>query len=1018
VKGTNIATVTDAEGNYSVNVPQGATSIYVSFVGMKTQESTIEGRTTIDIALQPDVVGLEEVVVTAMGIKRSEKALGYSAAQVSSDDISSSRDRSALNALQGKIPGVNVSTSSGSPGASSKIILRGYSSIARNNQPLFIVDGVPVNNSQVGTNIQDVNSNSRAVDFGNGANDINPDDIESMSILKGASAAYYGSRAANGVVIITTKSGKSSSKLDVNFTTNTSFSTPLRVPLQQSTFGQGWDGWQDLTQNGSWGPKFDGKLRVWGNVVDNSQLIKPYVVQKDNIADFYEIGRSYNNSLSLSGGNENTNYYFSYSNDKENGIAPGNNDTYDRNTFNVKGSKKTKKITTTASINYINKQQMAVTTGQGGSGGALLYEDIIQTPTDVSIIDMKDYNNKYYNLDNFYTPYAGNPYRNLKENPNSYNEDRLFGTVSVEYDMFSWLKAAWRSGTDISDGQRKDWVAIAIPDLNGHNASYAPVYGSVYEQTLHNQQWNTNFTLNANFNLTEAVKMNVLGGWEANQRYRKFLNSKVENLDIPGFYDLSNSSKPANTYTDISKRRLYAAFGGVDFSYNEYLFLNTQYRSDWSSTLPTDKNRYGYGGANLSFLFSEAFPDIKGILPYGKLRASIGRTGNDADPYGTLTYMTHGDIALSYGDLLFPLNGVNGFEVSNILGNSKIAPELTTEWETGAELKFFDSRFSIDFTYYNKQTTNQIIEVPISAATGYTRQVMNIGKVENKGIEISLGITPLKFDNFVWDARFNFTQNRGKVLELNDKLDKVILTTAYDVQFVIKKGSPLGVFEGDVPLTDGAGHVVVGDNGMPKPATDKQEYGTAEAKYILGISNDFKIFENLTIGCIFDIREGGLIYSGTADILYFTGNAYQSQYNDRQPFVVPNSVVQTGTDATTGDPIYSENNIPIDMTNYDDYYYHTTNPSGERNRVIDRSYVKLRQASIYYSLPKKWLTAIKVSDLSIGVVGRNLLLWTPAENTFIDPETSTYGNDLTGDFGEFRGAPSVRNFAISAKVSF
>ncbi len=663
VKGTTNVTVTDADGNYTLNVPSEAKLITISFVGMKTKEVPIAGQTVINIAMESEVVGLEEVVVTAMGIRRSEKSLGYSAAQVSSDEISKSKESSVLNSLEGKVAGVNVSSASGAPGASTKIILRGYTTLrANNNQPLFIVDGIAVNNDQVATTTDQ--NTSQSVDFGNRINDFNPDDIESVSILKGAAAsALYGSRAANGVVIITTKSGQAANHVQLDFSSNVTFSSILRVPQFQETFGQGWSGIEDLTQNGSWVPAFDGKLRVWGNVVDNSQMLKPYNGVPSNYQDFWEIGKTFNNSISLRGGNEKSNFYASYANENQDGIVPGPVDSYKRNTVSLKGSTKGKRVTITGSVNYINKKQSFVPTGQGGAGstnGATLYGDILQVPNDLSIIDMKDYNNKFFNLDNYYTPYAGNPYRSLNQNGANYNEDRILGNILIDYEFINWLSAHYRIGTDVSNGQRKDWNAINIPDPNGYNSSYAPVYGMDREEADHNVDLTSNFYLTSENKLFDDMKLNFLGGYEAVDRYRSILVSQVTNLTVPFFYNLGNSSSIPNTYTydpvnniGTYDKRTYGIYAQAEYSYKEYLFITATARNDWSSTLPTDHNSYFYPGISAGFSFTDAFEETKNIFSYGKLRASIGRTGNDADPYETQTaYIPR---TISYG-LVFWFN--------------------------------------------------------------------------------------------------------------------------------------------------------------------------------------------------------------------------------------------------------------------------------------------------------------------------------------------------------------------------
>jgi len=1018
VKGTNTATVTDPEGNYSIRVPAGATTLVVSFIGMKTQEVEIAGQTTINIAMQPEVIGMEEVVVTALGIKRSEKALGYSAVTVKGDEISQTRTSNIMNSLQGKVAGVAISASSGAPGASTKVVIRGFSSITGNNQPLYVVDGIPVNNT-TNTKFADNNDVSRTQDFGNRANDINPDDIESVTILKGAAAALYGSRAANGVVMITTKQGAKSDRFKVEYNGSASFSEPLRLPQMQNWYGQGWNGTFKYEENGSWGPRFDGKMRLWGNVVDNSQQLKPFVPLKNNLRDFFDVGRGFNNTISISGGNDNALFYLSYGNVREDGIVPTDADSYIRNSILLKGSYKGKRLTSSASINYIKKDQKFVTQGQGtGDAGATLFQDIMQIPRDVSIIDLKDYKNKFNNIDNYFTPYADNPWFIINENGNQWNEDRVVTSINLDYKITSWLNAIYRVGADVANAQLQDWGAIAkttpgsINNLRGRN----DVVGRVNERTGIDYQINSDFILNGSFDIS-SFKINALIGYNTNEQYFRELYSYVTDLDIPGFYNLSNTSKPANSSTLERKKRLYGIYSQGEISYKDYVFLTLSARNDWSSTLPKNDNSFFYPGASLSILFSEIFSDIKPILPYGKLRLSHTVTGNDPQPYRIKSVYSPASVYAYFGTMTFPIAGVNGFEIDNTIGNLKLQPEISTEDEIGVELKFLDNRIGIDAAYYLRKTTDQIMTVPLARSSGYGFQVMNIGSIQNQGTELLLTLVPVRSDNFEWHFGVNHTINRSKVLKLSEQLKEgVYINSAYDIDFLAKEGKPIGIFEGPDYARDPQGRIIVNEQGIPVAATKKVEYGTSEPKYRMGIKNEFFLFKGITLGGNVEIRQGGLMYTYTADINYFVGNATQTTFNDRQPFLVPNSV-KAVTDVN-GNVTYVENTTPIDMEHICDYYNMNTNRPLARATVVDKSFIKLRDLYVYYELPKKWVTKLSLSRVNIGIIGRNLLLWTPKENNFVDPESTTWGGDLESEFGEFAVAPSVRTVSISLKINY
>jgi len=1017
VKGTNIGTTTDMNGKYTLSVPADAKVLVVSFIGLKTQEIEIGGKSVIGVTLQSDAKVLDEVVVTALGMKRAEKALGYSVSTVKSDEINKSGQAQLMNSIQGKVAGVVVTSGGGNPGASTKVILRGYSSITGNNNPLYVVDGSPIDNT---SRVQN------GVDFGNGANDINPDDVESINILKGAAAnAIYGSRAANGVIVVTTKKGKASEKVKVTISSNTTFSNPIRLPQNQNEFGQGWNALSDLTQNGSWGPKFNGSVRPWGAIVDNSQMIKPYVALPDNISDFFETGTSYNNSITFSGGNEATNFYLSYANTTENGMLPAKVDINNRNTFSARGTVKGKKITFSAAANYVNRNGKNPPDGRGNSNAANLYSDILQVPRDISLVDQKDYNSTFNNSDNFFTPYAYNPYYSLNEIGSSFKENRFYGNITVDYEIIKNLKATWRVGTDVTNFNREDHEAIlsftagSYSDLNKKKGD--PGYVANYFNT--NTEINSDVLLTYNKNITEAIGMNLMVGFNANERTKASQLTDVQSLNIPYYYSVLNSSEAPlinrldGTFADLgpynSQRRLYGVYGQADFTFKNYWFASGSYRRDYSSTLPVNNNHFDYYGLNTSLVITDAIPALKEnkIFSFGKVRLSYGTTGNDAAPYAINSVFLQAKLHNPYGNINFPLQGVNAFRQSNQIGNPNLKPELSKEVEFGVDLRFLDNRLRFDITRYSKKTTDQILAVPISPSCGFTTQVMNFGEITNKGWEITISATPVKTKDLDWTVTWNWTKNKNMVVSLAPGLDQVLLQNAYDIDFLALPGQPLGVFMGPAPLVDPQGRQVVNDKGFPIAAAEKKRYGYAEPNFVAGVSSNLT-FKGISFGFVIDIRQGGLMYSGTADLQYFAGNAVQTLYNDRQPFIIPNSVTK---DANGN---YVENTVPINMASVTDYYYQTLNKVGERQNVISRSYTKLREVTLSYTLPKSLLHKLPLTNVEIGVYGKNLLIWTPASNNFIDPETTSYGNDLAGEFGEFRTNPTARQYGISVKLAF
>lgn len=1012
VKGTTTGTTTDFEGKYSLVVSKDAETLVFSFVGFQKKEVPIGSSDVVNVALKKEAKSIEGVVVTALDIKRKQKKLGYSTSEVGSEELTKTQTPDAMTSLQGKVAGVDINSTSGQPTASSSVILRGYSSINGNNQPLYVIDGTPITNSS-NTQSNDLNNQ---MDFGNGASIIDPANIESVNILKGAAAtALYGSRAANGVVMITTKSGSKKQPLKVNFSTSSTFTTPLRLPQLQNKFGQGWSGLWASNENGSWGPHFDGKMRLWGNTVDNSRLLKPFEAQEGNLREFFDFGQRYKNSVSISAGGENSSFFASYGNTYSDGFIPTDNDKLNRHAFNIKGTITSNRLSLQGNINYIRRDASTIAAGQGGDA-ATLFQDIMQIPRDLSIVDMEDYQNKFYNVNNFYTPYATNPYFIINENGNNLTNDRVYGNFTIDYEIMDDLNLTWKIGEDVNNNFIKIWNSIAIPDDDAPNSTKQDIPGNVIEQTTTRKEINSDLTLNYNKKLNDTWEVSGLAGWNVNSRYYKNLQSEVTSLDIPDFYNLANSSEPPQSETFIRERRLYGIYGQAEIDFNDYLFLTMTARNDWSSTLPEDNNSFFYPGATVGFILSDAVPALQDFSDYMKLRVAWGKTGNDADPYLINSVIIPSNVRFGFGEFIFPLGGVNAFEVSNLIGNPNLEPEISSEFEIGADFRFFNNRLGIDFAYYDKSTEGQIFQVPLSSSTGYGSQTLNFGEVTNKGIELQLTGTPIQTDDFRWDITYNFAKNNNNVVELPEGLEQVVINSAYGIDFVAEEGKPIGVYYGEVAKTKD-GKIVVNNNGIPKTAAEKEEYGTAERDFTMGLSNSFT-YKDFNLGFSFDYRKGGMMYSYTARINYFVGNATNTIYNDREPFVVPNSVQEFDTDGDGVPDTYKENTTPVDRENVFTYWNQTDNNMMSQEHVLDKTFLKLRDVTFSYNLPDKWFKNMPIAKASFGLYGRNLFIWTPEENNFVDPEMSTFGNDLYGAFGEFAGAPTARSFGFNLNVTF
>ncbi len=1013
IKGTNQGGITDIYGHFILgNVPATAKTLQVSYIGMKTKEVSIAPN--LKIVLSPDTEMLDEVLVTAVGVKRSEKSLGYAATSVKSKDIMATGDRSALNALQGKVAGVEVTSASGAPGSSTRVILRGFTSLSGSNQPLYVIDGVPMDNST----INNVSLNG-GLDFGNRANDLNPNDIESMTILKGGSGtALYGSRAANGVILITTKNGaQSKGKAKVEVTSTTTFENPLKLPKMQNEFGQGWYNRStaengDLAENGSWGPKFDGVTRPWGFVVDGQQQIKPYSALPTNVKDFFDTGVTSNNGISISNGDDTKSYYVSYANVFSDGIMPTDADSYERHTASVRGSTKFLDIfNVSASINYVRKDTKYTATGQEQS----VLDGVWQNPRDISIVDAKDYKNKFNNQDNYYTLYAQNPYFVLNEHGTKFSEDRVYGNIGLDVQVLPWLVATGRIGADISNSHLKNWRAIFESD----RADYNNEPGRVAVSSFSAAELNTDFTLKANKTWGDFTVDGLLGH-NFNQRTYSEERTSVIGLDIPYFYNLSNSSSTPSVYEYNSQRRLVGVYGNVNVGWKSIVYVGVSARNDWSSTLPQATRSFFYPSFSSSFIFTELMPKNP-YLTFGKLRFGIAQTGNDANPYLLDTVMEQSGDTDGYVSLTYPLAGnINGFTVSNRIGNQKLKPELSTDIELGLDLRFFDSRLNFDLAYYNKKVTNLIWAANISSTSGYTTQTMNLGKITNKGVELAVNAIPIRTKDLTLEVFLNYSRNANKLVKLTEGLDQISLGGTSSIGFMARPGQPLGLFEVTVPAMTESGQVIVDEQGLPVFSDQKASAGSSQNRYRLGGGMSLT-YKNWNVRATFDYRNGGKMYTRTAEMMYFTGNAPQTTYNDRQPWIIPNSVQKVGEDIN-GDPIYAENTTPVSGYdhNLNSFYDQTYNAGiGGAYVLVSKTYFKLRELTVTYNVPQKWLAKTKViNSASLAFVGRNLFIWTPNSNMSTDPESTTFGNDLEANYGEYGATPTTRSLGFSINIGF
>ena len=1017
--GSSQGTATDIDGQFTVTVNDNVTQLRISCLGYKTQVVAVSSFVTV--ALEEDNTTLDEVVVTAMGIKREAKALGVSATPIKGDVIAQARTNDIMSGLAGKVAGVQIGESSSDPGSSKSVIIRGVSSLSGSNQPLYVVDGVPLNNA-ASYSSDGLNS---GFDFGNGASAVNPNDVESMTILKGAAAtALYGSRAGAGVILITTKKGtKQKRGVGVEYNGGLQWESVLRLPQMQNQFGMGWYGEKTEIENGSWGPAFDGSEQLYGWVYNNSQNLKTYVPIKNNIKDFFSTGFRYSNSISFNGATDKSTYFVSLSQINDDGIIPENSDTYTKYTVSARGSHREGNFTFSTSLNYAFQRNHFVTTGQKTGS---MYNSIMQTPRDIAIVEMKDLDNPFNNPGYYYTPYGvTNPYYIIKNYQNEYEQERFYGNLQLDYDFLKYFKATYRFGMDTNTGHHN----YGSPNLStlyygtpNYEDALKDLTGEVSQTISRRREIDQNFMITYDQQILEDWHVNAQLGFNGNERTYKSLDASVTNLTIPMWYNLSNSAEIPSTSQSEWKRRYLAAFGSAEFAWRNMVYLTLQGRNDWSSTLPKTNRSYFYPGVSLSFLFSELLkPEQRDFLTFGKFRVAWGRTGNDAGVYMTNSVFAQAAAATSgFGNgSSFPFTkvGVNAYSLGNTLGSQNLSPEMTTEFEVGLNMAFWQNRFSFDAAYYDRNTDKQIFSLNMDPATGYTAQNMNLGKIRNRGIELLVSLTPVKVGDFQWEITWNYTKNWSKVIKLPEELGGIatIYGLSGGTSLYAIEGEPLGVFKAYVPQMTEDGKIICDNKGQPLVNSEQQIVGSMNYKYLMGFGTTLS-WKGVSLTANLDVRHGGMLYSRTKDIEYFTGNAIQTAFNNRNPFIVPNSVQIAGTDAN-GNNIYVENTTMLDET---EIYNYWNNGGSELDRafLVDKSYVKLRNVILSWRMPTNWFAKTFVTGITVSAFGNNLFLWTPKSNTFIDPEVSTFGNDLEGNYGEFSANPSSRKFGFNVQVNF
>lgn len=992
VKGTTIGTTTNLEGKYSVEVPAGSDALVVSYTGYGTREVILGASNIADVTLSSDVLLLETAVVTALGISKEEKSLGYAVKSVSGGDVVRSGEVNVVQGLAAKAAGVQVIGSGGTPGASSKILIRGNSTFTGNNQPLFVVDGVPYDNQTNGSVAGDYpfNAGLNGVNNSNRALDINPNDIETLNILKGpAAAALYGTRAANGVILITTKKGKKG--LSVTLNSSLSLDEVNKLPELQDKYTGGTGGGRfDANGNVVAAGTFQTNTsNVWGSEIGPNNPNAPQAY--DNYGNFFETGQTWNNNVAISAGTEAAQFRFSYGNTNQTGIVP--NTELQRNSFRINADTRVGAFKFSGFGSYTNTQDIKAQNGSNLSGIMLSLTRMHPNFNIIGGEGPNGYDNPDGSAYNYFFAYD-NPLWSAYNNPLTGDVDRLTGAITGTYSPLTWLDITARVGVDQYTDRRKQIFAV------GANDPPAPV-GEVWENTQRHREINTDLFATGTGNLATDLDGSLTLGMNLNSRYDDDAFARGRNLAIPGFYNLSNASDLYSSQTTVEKR-LAGAFFSAGLSWKNQLYLQVTGRNDWASSFGKDAREKGffYPGANLSWVFSELMPNS--VLSFGKARFSVAQAGIEPPAYQTVTYYTQPFITDGFTDGLgFPYGGQNAFGQSSLLGNVDLEPEVVTTIEAGVNLRFFNERINLDVNYYDSKSSNLLVSRPIAPSTGFENAFVNIGEMVNKGWEIELGVNVINTRNFKWDIAANWNRNVNEVTALADGVDEINVEVAFaSIGSFAIVGDPYGAFYATRWKRDASGNLIINSSGVPIVDAARGNVGNPYPDWLAGIGNTFSFYGFRVYGLL-DIREGGQLWSGTMARLHRLGQTEASADRGRS-YIIP-GVKEDGT----------PNDIPVDAFTYFNRYIGDNGSATEQN-VEDGSWIRLRELTVSYDIPLNAGGFVK--NANVFFTGRNL--WLSTDYTGVDPETSLTGaGSNVGGFDYFN-MPSTKSFIFGLNATF
>ena len=1046
VVGTNFRTLSDDQGRYLITrVPAGEHTVRASLLGYGQARQTVTvaggGTASASFALSVTAIEVEGVVVTALGMERQARTLGVATEQLNSAELTRA-EVNLVNALSGEVAGVHI-TNSGPQGGSSRIVIRGENSITGDNQPLFIVDGIPVNNSTGIGGVVGTTSDQGGFDYGNAIQDINPDNIESITVLKGPNAAaLYGSRASNGAIIIETKKGRNAGASgDIVVSQQVTFEDELRLPRYQNEYGQGLNGqfeYYDGFGNGlyddydeSWGPPLDVGLLIpqWDGPIDpetGERVPTPWVSRPDNVDDFFELGTTLTTNVSVAGSTDRLSGRFSFGRTAMDGMVPGFE--LERTGLSFAGG-----LQVSDRLNVNSSAQYVASAGENRPGVGYGEDN----PMSQFIwfgrqVDTNELRRRYQQVRPEGDPMAGLPYSwNTSFHPNPYflqlanrntdTRDRLMGQIAASYQVTDWLTGLVRTGTDwYVDDRLKSYAYNPQIELSGYYTTNPVTAGREYltnnggfgQWDIGFQETNTEFLLSANPELGLPVTTAFTFGGNRRDVESNFDYTWVGELATPGIYDVSNAAGTPSRTTFLARQRVNSLYGQAEFGYNDFLFLTATGRNDWSSTLPEDNRSYFYPSVSGSLVFSDVVPALQGPLSYGKLRASWALVGNDTNPYSLRNTFIADEI----------WEGSPSFTVPGQLANAELKPETTESIEIGTELAFLDNRVGLDLTYYTEETRDQIMPVQLSRGTGYVSRLVNAGTVQNRGWEVLVRATPVRTRGFGWETSLTWARNRNEVVDLAEGVDglELGLGNFWGVSLYAREGEPLGQLVGPGYQRDPDGNIVVdATSGAPLSTTAPLVIGNVNPDWRGSWSNELT-FGPASLRFLLDGKMGGDIFSVTSLFGTYAGVLEETLAGRCTPLgddpvpgyptctaetgIVVDGVnrVVTGTDTT-----YVPNETVIDGITYWSYMYNV-----KEAHVVDGSYVKLRDLTLSYALPGSLVGRVGLSAVDVSLIGRNLWLWSKAKH--IDPETSMESSNQQGfEYGQM---PSARSFGFNITV--